>query len=191
LKRLAVVDTQAVKCIATTFGPLPIGLISPQEEQNATDVIVTYRNFADKIRLTGGEIGFTYLVNDRWRIGGNYSYVDKNLFENLDGVTDVALNAPKKKYAVKVGYTDAEKGLDVNLRLRFVESFPVISAVFEGTVDSYSLVDLNLGYDIPLGGPGQTRFTVTAQNILDNKHMEFVGAPLIGRLVVARITQWF
>ncbi|MCH7618889.1 MAG: TonB-dependent receptor [Candidatus Marinimicrobia bacterium] len=177
--------------IAETFAPLPIGLISPQEEQNATDVIVTYRNFADKITLTGGEIGFTYLVNDRWRIGGNYAYVDKNLFKNLDGVTDVALNAPKKKYAVKVGYTDAEKGLDVNLRLRFVGSFPVISAVFEGTVESYSLVDLNLGYDIPLGGPGRTRFTVTAQNILDNKHQEFVGAPEIGRLVVARITQWF
>ncbi|MCH7886786.1 MAG: TonB-dependent receptor [Candidatus Marinimicrobia bacterium] len=177
--------------IAVTFGPLPIGLISPQEEQNATDVIVTYRNFADKITLTGGEVGFTYLVNDRWRIGGNYAYVDKNLFKNLDKIADVALNAPKKKYTVKLGYTDAEKGLDVNLRLRFVGEFPVISAVFEGTVESYSLIDLNLGYDIPLGGPGRTRFTVTAQNILNNEHQEFVGAPEIGRLVVARITQWF
>ena len=177
--------------IATTFGPLPIGLISPQEEQNATDVIVTYRNFADKITLSGAEIGFTYLVSDNWRIGGNYAYVDKNLFRNLDGVADVALNAPKSKYAVKVGYTDAEKGLDVNLRLRFVGSFPVISAVFEGTVESYSLLDLNLGYDIPLAGFGKTRFTVAAQNILDNRHQEFVGAPEIGRLVIARITQWF
>ena len=81
--------------------------------------------------------------------------------------------------------------MDVNLRLRFVGSFPVISAVFQGTVESYSLVDLNLGYDIPLGGLGRTRLTVTAQNILDEKHKEFVGAPVIGRLVVARITQWF
>ncbi|TFB10344.1 TonB-dependent receptor [Candidatus Marinimicrobia bacterium MT.SAG.3] len=177
--------------IATTFGPLPIGLISPQEEQNATDIIVTYRNFADKITLSGAEIGFTYLVNDHWRIGGNYAYVDKNLFKLLDGIADVALNAPKNKYAVKLGYTDAEKGLDVNLRLRFVGSFPVISAVFQGTVESYSLVDLNLGYDIPLGGLGRTRLSVTAQNILDEKHQEFVGAPEIGRLVVARITQWF
>ena len=177
--------------IATTFAPLPIGLISPQEEQNATDVIVTYRNFADKIALTGGEIGFTYLVNDHWRIGGNYAYVDKNLFKNLDEVADVALNAPKNKYAVKIGYTDAEKGLDVNLRLRFVGSFPVISAVFQGTVESYSLLDLNLGYDIRSGGLGRTRLTVTAQNLLDNRHQEFVGAPEIGRLVIARITQWF
>ncbi|MCH6574015.1 MAG: TonB-dependent receptor [Bacteroidetes bacterium] len=177
--------------IAATFGPLPIGLISPKEDQNATDIIVTYRNFADKITLSGGEIGFTYLVNDNWRIGGNYAYVDKNLFRNLDGVADVALNAPKNKYAVKVGYTDAEKGLDVDLRLRFVGSFPVISAVFEGTVESYSLLDLNLGYDIPLAGPGRTRLTVSAQNILDEKHREFVLAPEMGRLVVARITQWF
>jgi len=177
--------------IAATFGPLPIGLISPQEDQNATDVIITYRNFADKITLSGAEIGFTYLVNDNWRIGGNYAYVDKNRFNNLDKVADVALNAPKSKYAVKVGYTDAEKGLDVNLRLRFVGSFPVISAVFEGTVESYSLLDLNLGYDITLAGPGRTRLTVAAQNILDNQHQEFVGAPMLGRLVVARITQWF
>jgi len=171
---------------------VPFGIIAPEEELgNAPNIVVTYRNFADRITLTGGEVGFTYLVNDRWRIGGNYAYVDKNLFRNLDEVADVALNAPKNKYAVKLGYTDAEKGLDVNLRLRFVGSFRVISAVFEGKVDSYSLVDLNLGYDIPLAGPGRTRLTVTAQNLLNNEHREFVGAPEMGRLVVARITKWF
>ena len=36
-----------------------------------------------------------------------------------------------------------------------------------------------------------TRLSVSVQNILDDKHIEFVGAPELGRLAIVRLTQSF
>jgi len=55
-----------------------------------------------------------------------------------------------------------------------------------GTVDSYFLLDLSAGYTFPTV-PG-LRFNVTAKNVLDNEHREFVGAPALGLLVLGRMT---
>ena len=35
------------------------------------------------------------------------------------------------------------------------------------------------------------KFSLTVQNIFDNEHIEFVGAPKIGRLAIGRLTQSF
>jgi len=177
--------------IAEQFGPLPIGLISPQEQQNATDVVVTYRNFDDSITLTGGEIGFTYILSSQWRIGGTYAYVDKNMFEQLDDIADVSLNAPKSKFAFRFGYNNAQLGLDAKLRIRHVGEFRSLSVIGMGTVDAYTGADLNIAYDLPVPHINQTRLNVTVQNLLDEKHIEFVGAPEMGRLVIARVSYWF
>ncbi|MBT3231356.1 MAG: TonB-dependent receptor [Calditrichaeota bacterium] len=177
--------------IAEKFGPLPIGLISPQEQQNATDVVVTYRNFEDSITLTGGEFGFTYILNSEWRIGGTYSYTDKNMFEQLDGIADVSLNAPKSKFAFRLGYNNARCGLDAKLRIRHVGEFQSLSVIGMGTVDSYTVADLNIGYDLPIPSINQTRLNVTIQNLLNEEHLEFIGAPEMGRLVIARVSYWF
>ena len=177
--------------IAEKFGPLPIGLISPQEQQNATDVVVTYRNFEDSITLTGGEFGFTYILNSEWRIGGTYSYTDKNMFEQLDGIADVSLNAPKSKFAFRLGYNNARCGMDAKLRIRHVGEFQSLSVIGMGTVDSYTVADLNIGYDLPIPSINQTRLNVTIQNLLNEEHLEFIGAPEMGRLVIARVSYWF
>jgi iron complex outermembrane receptor protein len=54
-------------------------------------------------------------------------------------------------------------------------------------VESYAIADLNVGLDII----PDLRFNVSVQNILNNKHIEFIGAPAIGRLATARLTQRF
>jgi len=177
--------------IAQTLGPLPIGLISPIEEQNATDVIVTYRNFGESFTLNGGEIGFTYLLSKIWRIGGNFSYVDKNFFPNFDGVANVSLNAPKTKYAFKIGYVDIERGLRAALKFRLVGDFRSVSDIGQGKVDGFSVINLNAEYRLPIKMHGETRFAVSVQNLLDEKHFEFIGAPEIGRLTTVRLSHRF
>jgi outer membrane cobalamin receptor len=61
--------------------------------------------------------------------------------------------------------------------------------VYKGTVDPYTLVDLNVNYPLPF--LQESKFTATALNLLDNRHREIVGAPTIGRMVYVRVTHTF
>ncbi len=60
------------------------------------------------------------------------------------------------------------------------------SGVYVGTVDSYSLVDAMVGYVLPT--MSNVTLTLSATNLFDKKHTEFIGAPEIGRLVMGRLT---
>ena len=167
---------------------IPFGTVTAEEATDPTGIMLTYRNYGD-ISLNGADFSFTYYLNQNWNFSGNYSYVSKDLFKDVDGVSDIALNAPKQKFGASVEYLNTDLGLATQLRLRYVDSFPVNSGVYIGQVDSYVVVDLNLGYNLPFSP--NTRFSLTAQNLLDNKHQEYVGTPEIGRLAMVRLTQSF
>jgi len=66
----------------------------------------------------------------------------------------------------------------------YVDGFPVQSGPYIGDVDSYMLVDASVGYALDNG----LRFDVSAENVFNNEHREFVGAPQIGRLILGRVT---
>jgi iron complex outermembrane receptor protein len=172
--------------IAENLANLPIGLISPQEVQNGTDIIITYRNFGD-VSVSGLDLSFTYKLNQSWSFSGNYSYVSKDFFKDVDGLFDIALNAPKHKFGAILNYTNSNIGFTGNLRLRFVDGFPVNSGIFVGKVDRYTVIDLNANYKLPF--TRNTRLTLTVQNLTNNRHREFVGVPEIGRLAWVRLTQ--
>ncbi len=167
---------------------IPFGTVTPEEAVDPNAVMQTYRNYGD-ISLNGLDLNFTFFLNPSLSLGANYSFVSKDLFENVDGIGDIALNAPKNKFGANVQYTNIDLGLGVGLRARFVEGFPVRSGVYIGEVESYWTLDLNAGYVIPLGP--KPRLSVTVQNLLDYKHQQFVGTPEIGRLAMARLTQTF
>ena len=87
--------------------------------------MLTYRNYGD-ISLNGLDLNLlTYYLSPSWNFGANYSFVSKDLFENVDGLGDIALNAPKNKFGASVQYLNANLGLGVGLRTRFVAGFPV------------------------------------------------------------------
>ncbi|MFQ5866095.1 MAG: TonB-dependent receptor domain-containing protein, partial [bacterium] len=167
---------------------IPFGTVTPQEVFDPTAVLVTYRNIGD-VDFVGLDVSFSYYLNRLWTIGGNYSFVSDDVFENLDGIDDIALNAAKHKFGASISYRNRDAGFDSNLRLRFVDSFPVISADFKGTSDRYAVLDLTANYKLPFSR--NTNLNLTIQNLTDNKHLEIVGAPEIGRLAIVRVTQSF
>ena len=173
----------------TNGAGIPFGTVTPEEANDPVAVTSTYRNFGD-ISLNGADFKFAYFLNENWNIGGNYSYVSKNLFENVDNLRDIALNAPSNKIGVSVEYLNAGlSNLAAQLRVRFVDGFPVNSGVYHGTVERYTTFDLSAGYDLPFSPT--TRLSLTIQNLLNNEHQEFVGVPEIGRLSILRVTQNF
>jgi iron complex outermembrane receptor protein len=165
---------------------LAIGMISPIEVQNGTDVILTWRNVGD-VSVTGLDLSLTYYLNRNWNLTGNYSFVNRGFFKSEDGLSDTALNAPKHKIGAILGYSNDRTGLTGNLRLRFVDRFQAHSGIFAGEVDRYTIMDISTSYRLPFSD--HTRVTLSVQNLANNKHREFVGLPEIGRLAWMRLTQ--
>jgi len=163
---------------------IPFGTVSPEQAYDPNDVLLTYRNFGD-VTLNGLDLSLAYYPSKALRLTGNYSYVSDDFFPNLGGIADIALNASKHK--VKVGATYALPQWDMQLggQARYQDGFPMNSGVFVGQVDSYTVLDLDLLYQLPV--EQDLRLKIDFDNILDNKHLEFVGAPEVGRLVSAQL----
>jgi len=60
-----------------------------------------------------------------------------------------------------------------------------VDGVWNGRVDGFTVADIEAGVAIP--GMRDARFSLTVQNIADNRHAEFLSAPVLGRLVLARV----
>ncbi len=167
---------------------IPFGTVTPEQAADPNAVMLTYRNYGD-ISLNGFDLSLTYYLNSSLSFGANYSFVSKDLFEDVDGLGDIALNAPKNKFGANVQYVNSDLGFGVGLRTRFVAGFPVRSGVYVGEIESYYTIDLNAGYQIPIGP--SPRLSLTVQNLLDRRHQQFIGSPEIGRLSMVRLTQTF
>ena len=174
--------------LVTVIAGIPFGTVTPEEATDPNAIMLTYRNYGD-ISLSGLDLSFTYYLNPSLSFGANYSFVNKDLFENVDGLGDIALNAPKNKFGTSVQYINADLGLGVGLRTRFVAGFPVRSGVYVGELESYYTIDLNAGYELPISP--RPRLSLTVQNLLNRQHQQFIGSPEIGRLSMVRLTQIF
>ncbi len=169
-------------------GSIPFGTVNPVESFDPTATLLVRRNFGT-ISLYGGDFYFTYFLSPRWSFGGTYSWVSENLFRNVDGIDDIALNAPRNKMSATVRFNYPRLSLGTELRVRHVAEFPVRSDVYVGTVDAYTIVDLSMHYRVPFSP--KTQLTLTVQNLLDNLHREFVDVPELGRLALVRLTHTF
>ena len=111
--------------------------------------------------------------------------MDENLFKNLDNIADVTLNSPKQKIRLGATRELPQWRLRTAAQLRYNGSYPMASGVYAGKVKAFTLLDLNLAYKLPVHR--DLSLIVNADNVLNKKHREFVGAPEIGRLVMAQL----
>ncbi len=181
-------DGSPVDELVKVIASIPFGTVTPEQAADPNAVMLTYRNYGD-ISLNGFDLSLTYYLNSSLSFGANYSFVSKDLFEDVDGLGDIALNAPKNKFGANVQYVNSDLGFGVGLRTRFVAGFPVRSGVYVGEIESYYTIDLNAGYEIPIFP--RPRLSLTVQNLLDRRHQQFIGSPEIGRLSMVRLTQTF
>ncbi len=185
----------------------PIAIVAPAENDlgpgQVPELMLAYRNFGN-VSYWGIDATMQYLANEKLNFFGNISIVSDDFFNNKDldeanTSLALALNAPKFK--AKGGFSyDQPKGIAFGASGRYVQGFPVFSGPYIGGrpapfnddpvtlpgVDDFFLLDVNIGYDLYNIAPG-LRVDVSVQNLLDNKHREFVGAPKIGRMAMARL----
>ena len=178
--------------IAAAVSQIPVGTVTPTNSAltNDSDLVLTYRNFGD-LKRWGADLAFQAIVTDNWSLTGSYSWVDKNFFpqSEVGGISDVALNAPKNKASLGAAYRQIPHGVTVDVRGRWVEGFPMNSGVFIGYVSTYTLLDASVAYRFPFAQ--NTVLSLNVQNVLDDKHLEFVGAPELGRFLMTQLQVTF
>jgi iron complex outermembrane receptor protein len=174
-------SAEEASALSAAITEIPVGTVTP-EEGDPADLLVTTRTFSD-ISHYGIELDLAFFTKRYWIISGNYTYVSQNLWERKPGEPDdVALNAPKNKIGMSVVYNNPILGLHTQLRLRYIDNFPVISGIGRGTVPSYFVMDINASYKLPFNRSFELALSI--QNLLNNLHTEFIAVPELGRLVI-------
>ena len=181
-------DGSAADELATVFAAgaagIPFGTVSPEQAWDPTAVLLTYRNFGE-ITFYGLDLAFGYYPGESWNLTGGYSFVSDDFFPKLDGITDVALNAPMHKFNVGGSWRLPQYDLGLGARVRYTGGFPMNSGVYVGDVDAYTSLDLRSRYDLPFADG--LHLLVSVDNVLDSAYRSFVGAPEIGRLAHAQL----
>jgi iron complex outermembrane receptor protein len=169
---------------------IPLATVSPEGRLGGPDIIMTYRN-SGRVDLWGAELAAQALFSDTWSAAAALSWLSDDFIPQAKagGFADIALNAPRKKATVSVAYRDATRGWSAEARTRLADHFPMTSGVWVGNVRGYNLLDATATARLPfLRGAA---ITVSAQNLADQRHAEFFGAPPIGRLVTTRLHYTF
>ncbi len=183
------VTEEQVRGVVAQAAALPLGTIVP-DGATSHDLLVTYRNFGDDFSYWGADLAARFLATDKVQLDGSYSFQSEDCFDfeedgSCVGFQDIALNAPNHKGSLGLTLDDQAAGYSLGARVRFNAGFPMNSGVYLGEVDAFQVVDASLGYRLPFQ-PG-AHLSLTANNILNNMHREFVGAPEIGRMLIARV----
>lgn len=169
-------------------GAIPFGTVSPVEAFDPTAVMLVRRNFGE-VTINGIDASLMMFLSRQVRIGVMGALLSDNYFDDVDGVADISLNAPRFKAGFQAFYDGAEGDLGASMRARFVDGYEVRSDVYVGAVDSYLVMDASLYYRVPFSK--DTMVNLTVQNLTDNRHREFVFVPEIGRLAMLRLTHEF
>ena len=172
---------------ASNASKIPFGTATPEEAYDPNAIIATFRNFGN-VEFWGAELSFNYFLNRNWTFSGSYAHVSRDAFPKSESQSKtIYLNAPKNKIGLGVQYSRPESGLISELRYRWVDSFPMQSVYETDIIASYSLVDLNLAYDIL----PHTNLALSITNLLNTKHRQVINAPEIGRLAIMRLSYSF
>ena len=169
----------------STAAMIPFGTVTPEEASDPNAVMLTYRNFGS-VTYYGTDLGFSYYPSEVWNLSGSYSHISTNLFENVDGLDDIPLNAPRHKLAMAIGFKPPGTPLTFGARMRYRGPFEMADGVYVGDVESHSIVDLNASYAF-----SNLTLNVEASNLFNQEYQAFVGAPMIGRLVMAGLAVRF
>ncbi len=193
---------------AATTG-VPLGTVVPHNSTltNASDIVLTYRNFG-QVDLFGTDFALDYIINNHFSVAGTVSLVNKDFFPasvvalnsgSSGGVSDIALNAAKGKGTLTGRYRDDPNGWSFELRFRAVRGFPINSGVYatdlnaDGSRQStpdYGVFDANFSWRLPFGDR-RLMLGLSGTNLLNHAYQTFVGVPMLGRFITTRLQYAF
>jgi iron complex outermembrane receptor protein len=127
-----------------------------------------------------------------------WSHVSDDFFtaEEVDGPTDVAINATSDKFSLSGRYRQGLDGWAAAAGARYTNGFPVNSGVYvtelnaDGTrtaIPDWTVVDAQVAYRFKFG----LMASLVVQNMFNENYATFVGIPQLGRLVLTKLQYEF
>ncbi len=182
--------------LAGELSKAPLGVVQAnggaQNEAYPDDILVGTRSYlTNTINFYGIDVFGTYKANADWSFDGSFSWLNKNYWygselnpQDSTVQAPFALNLPKYRFSIGAKYSGLARGLNVELRDRWSDAFPMVDNYWIGNVGAWNVLDLTMNYTVESWN--NLQFTLSVTNLLGNVHQEFVGAPYIGRLTVLR-----
>lgn len=207
----AVLRPAASSVAAAPYALMPLSSPSdvlPSGSRAGRELMLAYRNYGT-LQYWGFEasVDAQDIIVPELNAFANVGYLSTDFFSARDlGLSDnrlfVSMNSPTLKIRGGMNYAQP-KSLSAGVVVRYQNAFPVATGVLISPVsnpatreditsfiNAMTLVDVNLGYDFDSLIKG-LRLDVSIQNALDNRQRQYIGAPAIGRLVLARATYTF
>lgn len=175
---------QFAALVAQGMAQVPVGTVTPEQATDRTELLMIPINYG-KINYWGTDLHFRAGLFRNLQLGGTYSFINTIYFDDVDGMGPLSLNVPQHKASLSVQYTEPSSGVQGTARYRFVDGHRIKSGVYEGRISPYGLIDL--GVQIPLPLPLGPEFVLSVKNLLDHKHVEFIGGAEVGRLLSGRL----
>jgi iron complex outermembrane receptor protein len=173
--------------IAAAASGIPLGTVSP-EQGDSTEILLVGRQGA-RTRFWGADLAVSAELGRHLVLSGTLSWASKDRVPATGGFGDIVFNAPRTRAGFGITYRNPGSGLGAELRGRSVSSFPVESGVYSGRVESYTVLDASVSQQLPW--LRSITLTLSVDNLLDQRHREFVGAPVLGRLLLGRVKAEF
>jgi len=126
----------AAPALTANAARAPLGVVTFDSPiASATDVIATYQTINKEVDIQGVDVGFDYIFTPRWSVAGTYSWVSNVIFDEVRDAQGnaLALNAPDNKATLTARWNDEIRGLSVETRGRYANTFPVNSGVYAST----------------------------------------------------------
>jgi outer membrane receptor for ferrienterochelin and colicins len=181
-----------------------IGFTSPL--YNQPFFVVTYQNGRGTVDARGFDLALDYLFDEMWSVEATYSKLNRNIYGDAPGASPLnplAANTPKNRGSLTVRRVDEVRGMNMEVRGRYMDAFAANSGVFNsyginvgGTnsirydpVPVNAFVDVGFSWRLPVAQ--QIRWSINIQNLLDNQVPSFIGVAPVGRFATTRIQYSF
>lgn len=172
--------------IATEAAKIPLGAVTPTSAGGTAAAMVAGYQDAGGFDVIGGELGAGFLLSDQLEMATSLSFINRNTFESAgELLSEVSLNSPTVRGTASLTYRNDDSGVNGGLRFRAQNGFPFNSGPWVGDLGAITTLDANFGFRIP--GYEDLWFQVDVSNVFDKAYQSMVGAPAIGRVVLARM----
>jgi iron complex outermembrane receptor protein len=129
----AAIAAQAAPVLTQSAARAPLGVITFDSPlAGPGDVIATYQTINEKVNIQGVDLAFDYIFSPRWNMAATYGWVSDVIFEDVRDAQGnaLALNAPDHKASLTARWVDEVRGLSLETRGRYANTFPVNSGVY-------------------------------------------------------------
>jgi len=133
-------DATLAAQVAGGMTTIPLGIVTPANAADPT-ALLSLRHQGGSFSRVGVDVQLDYVIADGLAVSGNYSWVNRDSVGSAGGSDMAVLSAPRNKGALAVRFHQPATWWGLWIQGLAVDTYPVKSGVFEGTIPGYAVLN--------------------------------------------------